>query len=101
MVLTKIEEDDKMLEKLVLQTVSEVKNTAWLDVEISEKLITVIDYIRDELDKSGGKGRVTVTPKACPKDTCRVNTEEGTIVSTVTVQAENLRNLFHETENKK
>ncbi len=94
MILKKIEEDDLVLEKLVINTVNGVKNTAWLDVELSEKLVVLIDKIRTEITTV--QGRTTVTPISASIDTCRVNTEEGTIVSTISAQADNLRRLFSE-----
>ncbi len=94
LVMAKIEEDDVILQKLVVQTVSGVKNAQWIDVEVSERLVNLVEYIKLELEKPEYRGKGNVTPTASPADTVRVSTESGTVVSTVSVQADNLREAF-------
>ncbi len=97
-VLTKLESNDTLLESLVVNTVANIKNTSWLDVEVSETLVSLIEVLKDQLhsgDTSGGRV-TTITPKPCAIDTVRVNTEEGTVVSTISTQADNLRTYYEE-----
>lgn len=93
-IFERIAEDDLTLERLVMQTVSIVKNADWLNVEISERLVKLVDKINAELDKPEYNGRAHVFPIAGTDGVCRVVTNEGAIVSSVEVQAENLRKAF-------
>lgn len=93
-IFQKIEEDDLILTNLVTQAITSVKNTKWLTVELSERLIGLVEYMRSEVNKPDYHGRVEIDAVACPDDTCRVNSDEGTLVASVSVQAENLRALF-------
>lgn len=97
-IIEKIREDDKMLKKLVMQTVDSIRSSSWLDIELSEKLAGLIDDVRGELHRAELQGRITISPKACSVGTCRVNSEDGTVVSSIQAQAENLRKLFRDTE---
>ena len=101
MISHKIDEEDETLKKLVMQTIGSVKNSGWLDVEVSENLVNLVDVLRKELCSDTTNGRITVSPKACASDTCRVNAEEGTLVSSISVQADNLRELFHKSDREK
>lgn len=95
MILEKINEDDLILEKLVLQTVNSVKNAEWLNVEISERLVGLVDVINKELEKPEYNGKAFVFPVAGTDTVCRVVTNEGAVVSSIEAQAENLRKEFH------
>ncbi len=96
--LLKIEEDDLVLEKLVMQTVDGVKNTSWLDIELCDRLVSLVDKIRKDMESSNQKGRITVSPVASKIDRVRVNSEKGTIVADVSKQASNLKELFRNSE---
>ena len=97
-IMHKIQDDDKILKKLVLHTIASVRKSGWLDVEISEHLVSLVEDLRGELEQSTTHGRITVSPMACENGTCRVNAEEGTLVSSVSVQADNLRELFRDAD---
>lgn len=99
-IIKKMDSDDQLLDKMILHAVANVKNTAWLDIEVSDKLVNLVEILKEEIKNSDDKGRVTISAKACPEDTCRINTEEGTIVSTISAQADNLRELFEAEEAK-
>lgn len=94
----KIGEDDAILHRLVLQSVNSVKNAEWLRVELSERLVGLVDFMKKELEKPEYKGRAHVFPIAGTDDVCRVTTEDGTIVSTIGVQTNNLRKAFLEAD---
>lgn len=98
MIFQKISEDDIILRSLVLETVSRMKNPSWMKLELSSQLTDLIDFMKEELAKPEYFGRATVSPIAAPGDTCRVSTEEGTTVATVSVQASNLRKAFSEAD---
>ncbi len=98
MILEKISNDDAILQKLVLQNVRAVKNADWIGVELSERLVGLVDFVRKELDMPEYRGRASVIAVADKIDTFRITTEEGTLVSTISVQADNLRRAFREAE---
>ena len=98
MLLEKIDVDDTVLKKLVLQNVKNVKNAVWINVELSERLVGLVDSVKKELESSDYKGRISVFAVAEKEDTCRITTDEGTIVSTIGVQADNLRKAFREAD---
>ncbi len=98
MILEKISKDDLILQRLILQTVNSVKNTEWLNVEISERLVGLVDCIKKELEKPEYNGRAFVFPVAGSDSICRVTTNDGTVVSTIEAQAANLRKTFREFE---
>lgn len=100
MILEKIEEDDLILERLVLKTIKNVKNAEWLKVEVSERLVNLIDHLNEEMDKPEYNGKAYVMPVAGTDDICRVTSEDGTIVSTISTQAENLKKVFRDFESK-
>lgn len=92
--LQRIEEDDMALRDLVMQTVSSVKRYKWLTVEVSEQLTGLVDSLKEELERSqyGGKADVNAIPG--PLDTCRVVTDTGATVASISVQVNNLREAF-------
>jgi len=96
MIAEKISEDDSILQRLVMQTVGSVKNAEWLNVEVSARLVSLVDYIKKELDKPEYGGKAFVFPVSGTDSICRVTTNDGTIVSSIEIQAENLRKAFRE-----
>ena len=98
MILEKISDDDEILQKLVLQNVKSVKNADWIGVELSERLVGLVDYIKKELEMPEYKGKANVNMVADKIDTVRITTEDGTLVSTISVQANNLRKAFKEAD---
>lgn len=99
MIHQKIDDDEMILETLVKKTVVEIKNTAWFDIEVSDKLAELVETLRKDLEFTMPNTRVTISQKPISKDSIRVNTNEGTVVSSVSAQAENLRNIFKKNEN--
>ena len=98
MICDKIKSDDEVLKKLVLQNIKSVKSAEWINVELSEKLVGLVDSIKTELETPEYKGRTSVVPVADKDDVCRITTEDGTIVSDIGVQADNLRKAFREAD---
>ncbi len=96
MILEKISKDDKILQRLVMQTVANIKNADWLNVEVSERLVGLVDSINEELAKPEYNGKAHVFPVAGTDGVCRVVTNEGAVVSSIEVQADNLRRTFRD-----
>jgi len=98
MILEKISIDDAILKKLVLKNIKSVKNAEWINCELSERLVGLVDLINKELEMPEYKGKTSVVADADADDTCRITTGAGTIISTITVQADNLRKAFTEAD---
>lgn len=96
MILEKISEDDMTLARLVMQSAASVKNAEWMNVEVSERLVNLVDYIKRELDKPEYGGKAFAFPVTGTDSICRVTTNDGTVVSSIEVQSENLRKAFRE-----
>ncbi len=94
MIAQKIEEDELVLAPLVMQTVSGIKNSDWINVELSEKLVGLIDFVKQELSHPDFKGKALTVAVPGTSDLIRIGTEDGTIVATISAQAENLRQMF-------
>lgn len=94
LILQKIQQDDTILKDLILQAVGNIKNTDWLKVEVSDQLVGLVELLKQELKKPVYEGKVELHPIAAPVDTCRVTTEDGTVVATVSVQADNIKKMF-------
>lgn len=97
MILEKIREDDKILQKMVMQLISREQGANWLRIELSDRLSGLIEQMKSELAKSE-QSRVSIVPVAAPEDTCRAVTELGTTVATISVQADALRKEFSEAD---
>ncbi len=93
-VLNKLDENDQLLKKLVFEAVADVKNSSWLEIELSNSVSSMIDEIKQELDEKGFGSRTTVTTKFKDKGKISVSGEEGTIVADISTQAQNLKDLF-------
>lgn len=98
MILEKIDQDDLILQRLVLQTVKGVKNAEWMNVELSDRLVGLVDKIKAELEKPQYEGKAHVVPVAGTDDVCRVTMQDGAIVCTISAQAENLREAFRQAQ---
>ena len=98
MIISRIEEDDLTLNRLVMQTVNASKGSAWLKVEISEHLVGLVDTLKEELKNADDYCRMEVVPTASPDDTVRVSGEQGTVDASISTQAENLRVAFESAE---
>lgn len=94
MILEKISEDDSILQRLVMQSVANVKNADWLNVEVSERLVNLVDFLNGELAKPEYNGKAHAFPVAGTDGVCRIVTNEGSVVSSIEVQADNLRRAF-------
>ncbi|NLV87615.1 MAG: hypothetical protein GX025_10445 [Clostridiales bacterium] len=98
MIHEKIDEDDLILQRLVLHTIKSVRNTEWMNVELSDRLASLVDSIKAELEKPEYEGKAHVVPIAGTDDVCRVTMQDGTIVCTISTQAENLREAFRQAQ---
>ena len=85
--------DSTELAALVRQAVATVKNVDWIQVEVSDRLVTLIHQLRKEFARENGK-QIEVVPKSIPPDSCVVHTSEGILDASVPRQLENLRSLF-------
>lgn len=93
-----IETDPVALETMILELVAEVKNAPWINVEISEQVQGLAEHLKVQLSKAEQGKRIFVTPKDVPPDTCRIETEDGFVEATLSVQMQQLRQAFVQAE---
>lgn len=93
LVLRKIEEDDRFLSELVTKTVSSLKNSEWITVEVSDQLVDLVAYLRTEFKKPE-YGNVEVAARYYPDDTCVLETDGGVIDASISTQVANLKKEF-------
>ncbi len=93
-----IQTDPKALETMILELVAEVKNAPWINVEVSEQVEGLAEHLKAQLSKAEQGKRIFVTAKDVPPDTCRIETEDGFIEATLSVQLQQLRQAFVQAE---
>lgn len=93
-ILTRLESDDMILEKLVMQAVADVKNAKWMDVQLSEKMVKLARQIEQDLEAPEYVGRVQVSGVDAPVGTCVVHTDAGDIDASIQTQAQQLKKVF-------
>lgn len=93
-----IQADPKALETMILELVAEVKNAPWINVEVSEQVEGLAEHLKAQLSKAEQGKTIFVTAKDVPPDTCRIETEDGFIEATLSVQLQQLRQAFVQAE---
>ncbi len=93
-----IQADPKALETMVLELVAEVKNAPWINVEVSEQAKGLAEHLKVQLNKAEQGKAIFVSAKDVPPDTCRIETEDGFIEATLSVQLQQLRQAFVQAE---
>jgi flagellar biosynthesis/type III secretory pathway protein FliH len=87
-----------VLEALALELVTEVKDAPWINVEVSEEVEGLAEYLRTQLNKAEHGKTIYVEAKDVPADSLRIATEEGVIDATISTQIRQLREAFVKTE---
>lgn len=90
----KLKMDETLMLTLIQEALQEFHNATWLEVEVSDQLVQLVEALQKELEKHAQLGAAKVVPSNAPLDTCRITAEEETLVATISVQAENLRKAF-------
>ena len=93
-----INENIQALDQLALQVVSEVKNTSWINVEITDQIAGLAEHLKTQLSRAEQGMTIAVDEKEAPPDTLRIVTEEGIIDATLSVQLRQLREAFVKAE---
>jgi len=89
-----LREDSKALEALVMEQVAEVKNASWINVEVSEKVKGLAEYLKTRLSAAAREASISVDARDVPPDTVRIVTEEGIVDASLSVQLRTLREAF-------
>ena len=95
---TAIPEHEELMIPLVKEAVSSVKNAEWIDVQISERLPHLVELLKTEFAQCKNPGHIEITAINAPQDTCIINTSDGAIDATASVQIENLRARFEKNQ---
>lgn len=94
LIARRIAADETELVELVRRAVATVKNAEWISVEISDKLTELTGRLQEEFSSPAYGGRVEVTPRPMPADSCILQTPDGVVDASVPTQVENLRQAF-------
>ena len=94
MLRKELDEDRHALGAMVLELVSEVKNTDWINVEISDQIEGLAEYLKTQLERAEQGKPIYVETKDGPPDLCRIVTEEGAVDATLSIQLKQLREAF-------
>ncbi len=76
---------------LVREAVSTVKNADWISVEVSDQLPGLVEKLKQEF---AAWKSIQVSGIGLPVDGCFVNTPDGVVEASASVQLENLKILF-------
>lgn len=85
-------ENSTELADLVREAVASVKNVEWIQVEVSDRLVTLIHQLRKEY--AAQDKQVEIVPRPLAPDSCLVHTDQGVVDASVPQQLDNLRQLF-------
>lgn len=86
-----IQEHKELMIPLVKEAVNSLKNADWISVQVSERLLDVVGALREEFARCPGYEHVEVTAADIPQDSCIINTPDGMVDASVSVQMENLK----------
>ncbi|MDO5601272.1 MAG: FliH/SctL family protein [Oscillospiraceae bacterium] len=90
-----LEKDEQVLKDLADAALEDVKDTAWVTLEVSEQLPGLVALLEKEYAKSRpGRARIEVRARELPADAVILNTPDGVIDATLSRQLENLREGF-------
>jgi flagellar assembly protein FliH len=89
----KILEDDMTMYNLIKNAVKTVRDSAWIKVEISQKLSGYADSLEKELNESGMNAEITLSEDV-EEGACIINTPNGMIVASVSRQLQNMREFI-------
>lgn len=90
-VRTSIPQNEKLMIPLVREAVSAVKNADWIGVEVSDQLPKLVEALQQEFSAWQS---IQVSAAGLPADGCLVNTPDGVVDASASVQLENLKVLF-------
>lgn len=93
-ICTHLESENELLETLVLQAVSKVKDAKWMKVELSDQMVQLSETIQAELNRSEFAGKVQVTTGNNSVDSCVIHTDSGELDASIHIQAKNTRKAF-------
>jgi len=92
----KIEQDDSVLTELVRTAVSEVRNSEWISVTLSDKLKMSLQELERTIRPAVMDGKLEVVTKNVPPGTCVVETPDGIVDASIETQINNLKNLLEQ-----
>ncbi len=90
-VRTSIPQHEELMIPLVREAVSAVKNADWIGVEVSDQLPKLVEALQKEF---AAWKSIQISAAELPVDGCLVNTPNGVVDASASVQLENLKVLF-------
>ena len=96
----RIQEDETQMAELVKTAVMAEKDKRQINIVLSEEMTKLIDKLEWELDSVRERipGNIRIKTNGMEKEGCRIETEEGIMDVSVSVQIENLRRQLQKLE---
>ena len=96
----RIEEDETQMAELVKTAVLAEKDKRQINIILSEEMTKLIDKLEWDLDpvRERVPGNIRIKTSGMEKEGCRIETEEGIMDVSVSVQIENLRRQLQKLE---
>lgn len=84
-----------LMTELVNEAVSAVRNADWISIEVSSRLPTLAEQLRNELSLKAGFTQATeVIAKDVPEGTCVIRTPSGVVDASISQQFQNLNTIL-------
>lgn len=90
----RISEDDMELAELVKKAALSARKAEWIQVEISDQLPILMEYLRRELADPEYGGNVEIVAQEMAVDGCILQTPDGIVDASVSTQLKNLKEQF-------
>lgn len=90
-----VHENGALMVSLVKEAVASARNADWISIQVSDRLPGLVDTLKRELsDVQSLRHAVDVSSDDLPEDTCIIQTPEGVLDASVSVQMDNLRTVL-------
>ncbi len=86
-----VSENELMMEDMIISAVDTVRESDWLDVEVSSLCTDLLERLRSALDGVEG---VSVSSAMLPKDEARISTSTGVIEVSLAKRLDNIEQYF-------
>ena len=91
---TAIGEQEELMRSLVKEAVSSVKNVNWISVQVSDRLPGLVEALQKEFANWKELCQVEVSAADLPIGGCVVQTPDGVVDASISVQLGNLKGIF-------
>lgn len=93
-VYKKIEEDEKFLYELVVQALKDFKSAEWINVEISEQMAELVDYLVSQQECGLLPSEADFATASTENGSVRIETQSNVCDASVSTQLRNIKSYF-------